>query len=126
MKMTDRPVNTPLTDLELDALFGAARRQGADPSADLLARIVADAEDRASAQAGAAIPDPAPGWIGRLLSAIGGWPAAAGLAAAGVTGLTIGILAPSTLETLSGGYLAASGYQLENLVVSYADLLEDG
>lgn len=127
--MTDKSAMTPLDGSEMDTLFAAARGAGPFPSSDLLGRIAADA-DAVLAAAGTA-PDsgpetaPLPGWRRRLLTAIGGWPSAAGLAAAAVTGLTIGIAAPGALESLSGGYLTSDGYALENLVVSYAGLLEE-
>lgn len=117
----------PLEEAELDALFGAARAAGPAPSDDLMARIMADAE--AELPAATATPRAVPerrGWLSGLLSGIGGWPAAAGLAAAAVTGLAIGVASPSALESLSGGYFSAGGYALESLMPSYAGLMGEG
>lgn len=120
--MTDK---RHLDDTELDGLFTAARHRTPAPSPDLIARIIAQAE----AVAAPAVPTPTrPGVIARLLDAIGGWPAAAGLATATVAGLAIGLGSPDTLDTLSGGYLATAGnsYQLEDLLPSFGDLMEEG
>ncbi len=121
--MTDK---RPLDDSELDGLFAAAKADAPTPSDDLIARIMADAE----AQAAGPAPVSAPKLrrLAALLAAIGGWPSAAGLATAAVAGLAIGLSAPDTLDTLSGGYLALAdgGYQLEDLLPSYGDLLDEG
>ena len=61
-----------------------------------------------------------------LLAALGGWPSVTGLAAAAVAGLTIGIVTPETLESLSGGYVTLDGTQAEDLLPSYASLLGEG
>lgn len=118
----------PLDDVELDGLFSAARGAAPVPSHDLMARIVADADAEAEAEArivAAAVPHR--GMFAQLLRQIGGWPAAAGLLTATVAGLAIGLATPDTLDALSGGYLAASsGYELEDLMPSYGDILGEG
>ncbi len=114
-----------MTDTELDALFGAARDTAPEPGADLLARIAADAA--AEMPASAPVAAPRPGVLARAVAAVGGWPAAAGLAAAAVTGLAIGLGAAGTLSDLGEGYLVAdAGYQLEDLLPSVGGLLGDG
>ena len=114
-----------MTDTELDALFGAARDATPEPGADLLARIAADAE--AEMPVTAAVAAPRLGLLARAAAAVGGWPAAAGLAAAAVTGLVIGLGSAGTLSDLSAGYLVAdAGYQLEDLMPSVGGLLGDG
>ena len=110
-----------LDDTELDGLFAAAKAAAPQPSPDLMARILADAEASVAAP-----PKRRPSFWAGVLESIGGWPSAAGLATAAVAGLAIGLGTPDTLETLSGGYLAAGGYQLEDLMPSYGDLLEEG
>ncbi|MDJ0824645.1 MAG: dihydroorotate dehydrogenase [Rhodobacter sp.] len=119
--MAERP---DLTDTELDGLFQAARDTAPMPSADLIARVIADAE--AELEPGVEPAAPRPGILAAVLATIGGWPAAAGLATAAVAGLMIGIATPDTLQDLSGGYFAAAGYQLEDLLPSYGDLLGEG
>ena len=119
--MTDK---RPLDDSELDGLFAAARGANPLPSDALMQRIMADA----TAEIAAAQPErPARrGILATALAMIGGWPAAAGLATAAVTGLMIGLFTPDTLDSLSGGYLTtASSYDLEDLLPSYGDLLEE-
>ena len=119
--MTDKK---PLDAFELDALFDAARADGPEPSGDLMARIMADA------QAQIVVPDtlaPSRGFLAGMLVLVGGWPAAAGLATATVVGLSVGLSTPDTLDTLTGGYLAAAtGYDLDVMMPSYGDLLGEG
>ncbi|MDJ0629526.1 MAG: hypothetical protein QNJ44_14810 [Rhodobacter sp.] len=115
----------PLDDAELDGLFAAARGTAPQPSAELVARVLADAEAERAAIA-SAVPPRRRGRVASALAAIGGWPAAAGLATAAVTGLMIGFVTPDALEDLSGAYFTASGYQLEDLLPSYGDLLGEG
>lgn len=91
-------------DFALDDLFATARGVAAEPGDDLMARILADA---AAVQARpVAAPTPAPvasgGWRG-WLSAIGGWPAAGGMALATVAGVWIGVAPPSGLTTWASG-----------------------
>ncbi len=121
MRMTDK---RPLSDAELDGLFAASRRAAPAPSDDLMARVLGDA---AEAAAPAAVPAPRRAGRRGLLAQIGGWPAAAGLAAAAVAGLAIGLWQPEALDDLTGGYLAsAAGYEIEDLLPSYGDLLGEG
>jgi hypothetical protein len=88
----------------LDALFAAARAEPARPDDALMARILADAareQPRAAAPVRTrALPERG-GWRG-WLDAIGGWPAAGGMALATVAGLWIGISPPQGLSTVNG------------------------
>jgi hypothetical protein len=97
----------------LDALFAEARRER--PPAALVARVLADAEaarpGRRRERFGAAI-----------LRAIGGWPSAAGLAAASVAGLLIGFAAPGTVPFVGGTSVtetADTRYDLMDLAPDY-------
>ena len=124
--MTDK---RPLDDSELDGLFAAARGANPLPSDALMQRIMADA----TAEIAAAQPErPARrGILATALAMIGGWPAAAGLATAAVTGLMIGLLTPNTLadtlDSLGSGFLTTANatYELEDLMPSYGTLLEE-
>ncbi|RBI74491.1 hypothetical protein DQW77_07345 [Roseovarius sp. TE539] len=83
---------------DLDVFFEAARERTPDPSAALLARIAADAD---ATQAGFRVRAHARRSSGRLrqfLDALGGWPAAAGLAAATLAGMWIGFDPPGDLQ----------------------------
>lgn len=91
-------------DDALDALFAAARSAAPVPSAALMARLqhVALAE-----QPRAGVRQTAPsrargGLLAQLFDNIGGWPALAGLATAGVAGLWIGLNPPQPLSALFG------------------------
>lgn len=103
----------PMTERDLDNLdvfFDAARRQAADPSPDLMQRVLDDALAEQQRMAAQAAPQarpgrPARGWLRQLLSAIGGWPAVAGLATASVTGLWIGVNPPAAVSTTAEAYL---------------------
>ena len=75
--MTDK---RPLDDVELDALFADAARDAPVPSDDLMARIMADAQAELPRVATTAPVAQDKGWFGTMIAAIGGWPAAAGLA----------------------------------------------
>ena len=126
MAKTDK---TRLSDEALEAFFAAGRAEAPEPGADLMARIVADAEAQIAARA----PFPAPvprrargGLWTALISGIGGWPAVAGMATAAVAGVWLGFAAPGSIDTLTGGLLlpqSAAGttsYELEDLLPGYS------
>jgi hypothetical protein len=97
----------------LAPFFEAARAAGPEPSTALLARVLEDAEAAQARHAGAQArpglgPRPRAGLRARLAQGLGGWPALAGLAAAGVAGVWIGTALPATLPGLvpgTGDYL---------------------
>ena len=130
MKMADP--KKPLEDFELEDMFAAARSSHMEPTPDLMARIMADAEEVAAGNVQAPQPDPSSnlrstGFLGQLLAAIGGWPAMAGLATAGVTGLVIGLGSAETLDGLASDYLNVTAeIGLDGLVPSYTGLLDEG
>lgn len=109
------------TDGDLEVFFQAAREVAAEPSPDLMARVLADAyaeQDAAAIATGAdtagapaETPRPPRRRIAGLLEAIGGWPAVAGLAAATLAGVWIGYNPPAALDNLSLDLLD-SGYAL--------------
>jgi hypothetical protein len=124
-------------DDEMAGLFEAARNRAPLPSADLIARILADAEAQAAPEpvpaAKARRAPPAPGFWATLVAGLGGWPVLAGMATATVAGVWLGFPAPEVLDTMAGGILmpgqAETGYQLEDMVPDYGDftfLLEEG
>jgi hypothetical protein len=96
-----------LSDLELDAFFSAGREQVIEPSPDLLARVLADAESTHIAQAETARATPQKsGFLSELFSGLGGWPSLASLATAAIAGVWIGISPPAALEDLASTYLS--------------------
>lgn len=96
--MTMREPDT--ADKDLEALF--ARARGIEPPLPdtLAARILADAD---AVLAPAAVPPPPRAGWRALLAALGGWPAAGGLALATAAGVMIGINPDTGLGALSAG-----------------------
>lgn len=95
--MTDQ-TQRPQDDVALEAFFAAAKRTTPAPSDALLAKVMADAlaaqEARQQAPARQRQQAARPGVLAQLRDALGGWPAFGGLAAAGVMGLAVGLVAP--------------------------------
>lgn len=123
MAKTDK---TMLDDTALEAFFEAGRAHAPDPGADLLARIVADAEAEIDARsAPAPVPAPHRGVWAALAAALGGWPALASMATAAVTGVWIGFAAPDQVNAVAGGLLPAGSIagetfnELEDLLPGY-------
>lgn len=117
MAKTDK---TMLDDAALDAFFEAGRAHAPEPGADLMARIMADAEAEIDARAVSATgPAPTraarPGFLAALAAAIGGWPAVASMATAAVAGVWIGFAAPDQVNSVAGGLLPASGVSTETV-----------
>lgn len=119
-----------LDDRHLDGLFAAARATAPTPSADLMGRVLADAaavmEEFSAPMRNSARSAPT-GLAARILDALGGGPALAGLVAAAVAGVAIGAVSPETVWTLSGGALGGEiGYDPNEFMPSYGDLLGSG
>lgn len=113
-------------DMNLDVYFEAGRAQGAVPSADLLGRIMADA-DAQMAQTQPPEARPRQGAFASLLAAIGGWPTLAGMATAGVVGVWIGFSQPVGLDLVAEQIWGVqdAGY-LVDLPSAFADEFEEG
>lgn len=104
----------------LDVLFADERQARVDApevSAELLARVLGDAE---TVQAEFAAPLPerstAPvqrGFLAQIGAALGGWPAFAGLAAASVCGLWLGVSPPEGLSDMAALYLGGEDTLLD-------------
>ncbi len=95
-------MTTPENDDFLEAFFDDAKKSAPDVPDGLMARIMADAQaetDRRVQIASAAAPKSV--WA-QILGAVGGWPALAGLSAATLTGVWIGLNPPAAVgNTLS-------------------------
>ena len=96
------------TDDGLEALFAAARARDDRPPGALVARVLADAQAVQPGRTG----------LGGLLRALGGWPSAAGLAAASVAGVAIGFAAPEAVLVFDA-VAVESGYDLTDLLPGY-------
>ena len=97
------------TETGLDDLFAAARAAPPVASQALVARVLADAlaeQPRAGAQ-GARLPGPVPGLWARLVWALGGSGAVAGMGTAAVAGLAIGLWQPAGLAGLDEAVFGA-------------------
>lgn len=93
---------------ELDGLFAAARRTGATLPEARLEHLTAQAlAVQAEGPAPRSAP-PRPRPLMRFLLGIGGWPALAGLATAGVAGLWIGAMPPAFVETIAAQVTAST------------------
>jgi hypothetical protein len=112
---------------DLDSLFADARRQDAAPAPDFMERVLQDALQVQAEFAAPVSAPPRASWLRQLLSAIGGWPAVAGLATAGVAGLWIGINPPSAVSTTTENLLGTSSdLYLVDLMPSYDLALVEG
>ena len=99
---------------ELDDLLAAAGQAQMEPSEALIARVLADAEAMQRplpAALRARAPQPPKGLWQRLVEALGGAGAMAGLGTEVVVGLAFGLLQPTSLSLVTGGYMALENTQ---------------
>ena len=121
----DKDLDALISDDGLEDFFKAARAEAPQPSDDLMARIMADAQAHLPAPAPIATPRKPvrQGLLAGLLAAMGGWPSVATMATATVAGIWLGFAQPDALNTLSGGTLlpgsTTTSYDLDELVPSY-------
>lgn len=119
-----------LSDVELNDLFAGAAGASKLASEALMARIMAEAEMVADAQSQplfATVSQVRQGKFRRFLNGLGGWPAVAGLVTVTVAGIWIGYASPDALEDITDLYLATdTGFNLEDLMPSYDNLLNEG
>lgn len=111
--MTDRQTDKD----ELDLFFQAAKRTAPTLSDAALARMTAQALDVQAGFAAPKVTRPAArgGRLSQLFATLGGWPAMASLATAGVAGLWIGVMPPAALETLAMSIGATSSVAEDDL-----------
>ncbi|PCH98124.1 MAG: hypothetical protein COB84_02985 [Rhodobacteraceae bacterium] len=90
-------------DQDLDVFFDAAKGADLQPSADFMARVMADATDQIALRAKPAVkPAPKAGIFAQLLQSFGGWQVAAPLAACVCLGMFAGYLVPDSLNYIGG------------------------
>lgn len=90
-------------DQILDDLFALGQSKTPQPSDDLMARIMADAQ---SVQFAPALPRRS-AWAS-FFEMIGGWPSVGGLAMAGVTGIWFGVAPPATVSTFAADLIGTT------------------
>ena len=99
--MTDR--DTEHDARMLEQFFEAARRESAEASPALMGRVLQDAYAAQGRAADERVVRPARrGRLARLVEMLGGWPAVAGLTAATMAGLWIGVSQTPALLTYVG------------------------
>lgn len=97
---------TPSDEKLLNELFEDARSEVVVPSDDFMARILSDADQLQPVVTPIRIP-PETVWS-RIMSAVGGWPALSGVAAAGVAGLWIGLTPPDSVDSWMAGMVGST------------------
>lgn len=113
----------------LDVFFEAAREHRLHPSDALMSKVLADG---LAQQAGMTRPDARParrgGVFSGLFSALGGWPAMAGLATAAAAGIWIGVSPATGLSDRVSTALASGADEAYVIDYSrdYAALLFEG
>jgi hypothetical protein len=85
----------------LDALLDEVAGQKAAPSADLMARVLADAARVQLPVAARPLAQGSSGVFSPLWAALGGWAGAGGLAAVAAAGVWLGIAPPAALESVT-------------------------
>lgn len=106
-------------DAMLTVFFDAARNEAPIPSGNVTVRILADADAAQITARARRVAPPARGFLASVYDALGGWPAMAGLSAATVAGVLIGVNPPPGLSDQLSGLLGMSD-------AAYLIDLEDG
>jgi hypothetical protein len=111
--MSDRETDRlPMTETALDALLDAAARRQPDPLPERLrARLLAEAlrEMPAPALAAPRRVEGAGARLARLWRLLGGVPGMAGMSAAGLAGLWIGVAPPEPVAGISSAFWQGAG-----------------
>ncbi len=91
-------------DAMIDALLSDVAQEKPVPDTALMARVMADA----ARAPGLPVPRPKRSVLAQLSDMIGGWPAASGLALAGVVGLWVGVAPPAGVEDVAAGLIGTT------------------
>lgn len=89
----------------LEDFFAEARSVEFSPSEDLLERVVADANDVHVGQLVIRPSNVGSSIWPQFMDFIGGWPSLGGVAAAGITGLWLGLVPTASLDGFAAGLL---------------------
>ncbi|WP_380057676.1 hypothetical protein ACFE33_04880 [Falsihalocynthiibacter sp. SS001] len=113
------------SQVDLDALFAAEMNDTIEPSADLMARVLADAQEVQKSFAAVSPASPRQSiWRG-MLAAVGGWPTFAGLATATIAGVWLGVSPPQGIDTLTDTMLGNS-FEYSDYLPSFDSVLMEG
>ena len=127
--MADKFDDKMFDDEMLEDLFASAKSDArAEPSPDLMARVLESAQTVQAEQQAAQGASQSPrreegGWWRALLQALGGWPSLGGVAVAGLAGVWIGVSSGTALMQNTLGldlYGEVAQTYLSDLDVSYA------
>lgn len=112
-------------DLDLDALFAAARRDLPMPSDDLFARVLADARAHQpdAVQSARGAPPRHRLWS-TFSSLFGGGGALAGMGTAMAAGLALGLFQPAPVSALTTAFFADADVAVD-LMPAYRTLIEE-
>lgn len=116
-----------MRDSDLDDLFGAARQQPVTVSADLMARVLSDAEALQPRTTTSRRAKPAGGFWAGIFAAIGGAGGLAGLSTAALAGIWIGFAQPLDLSTVTDAIWADETVAGSvNILPGFDDFLSEG
>ncbi|WP_085891391.1 hypothetical protein [Roseovarius litorisediminis] len=91
--------------VDLDHLFARVREHPAQPSADLMKRVLTDAYDAQAAVTPVTAPQlPGAPWLLQVFRELGGWPSMAGLTTAALVGVWLGISPPDGLVATADSF----------------------
>jgi hypothetical protein len=116
-----------MQDRDLDDLFATARQQPMTVSADLMARVLSDAE---AEQRPLAALSPRKSWTSHFagfLAAVGGVGGLAGLSTAAMAGIWIGFAQPTALTSVTDVFLAGEAVaETVDVLPGFDDFLSEG
>jgi hypothetical protein len=94
----------PMNDRDIDGILAAIRNETATPTADLKARMLADARAVAHAPSQTVVVPPArrASWLDRMANVLGGWMPTGALTSCLVLGVLIGALPEGALPLGTG------------------------
>lgn len=126
MDQNETPDLTPEDAAMLEALFSESAADQPEPSPELLARILSDAETVQAAALASPLPvppaTPAPGLWATIMAGLGGLPGVSGLVTATLAGLWIGYSPPTGLSAVAGTYLGTeSVLEVDGLSLGFDD-----
>lgn len=120
-----------MNDRDLDDLFASAQQQPVSVSADLMARVLGDADAHQPLAETRPSRKQQLGFFAGLLAAIGGAGGLAGLSTAALAGVWIGFAQPMALTSVTETFLATQGgtettSELVDILPGFDDFLSEG